>query len=48
MQLPVLAAAVDPRFKQLKFLKSEQIATVKAEQETRMLLGYSSDGRESS
>ena len=46
MQLPVLAAAVDPRFKQLKFLKSEQIATVKAEQETRMLLGYSSDGRE--
>ena len=39
MQLPVLAAAVDPRFKQLKFLKSEQIATVKAELE-------SSDGRE--
>ena len=41
--LPILAAAVDSRFKQLKFLKSEQIITVKAELETRMLLG---SGRE--
>ena len=44
--LPVLAAAVDPRFKQLKFLKSEQISTVKAELETKMLLSDVQDGRE--
>ena len=34
----VLAAAVDPSFKQLKFLESEQIEMVKAELETRMEL----------
>lgn len=40
---PVLAAAVDPRFKQLKFLKSEQVTGVKAELETRMLLESTTD-----
>ena len=45
---PVLAAAVDPRFKQLKFLKSKQVTGVKAELETRMLLESTpdDDGRE--
>ena len=45
---PVLAAAVDPRFKQLKFLKSEQVTGLKAELETRMLLESTpeDDGRE--
>ena len=42
--LPVLATAVDPRFK--KLLKSGQIVTVKAELETRMLLSDGQDGRE--
>jgi len=42
--LPVLATAVDPRFK--KLLKSGQIVTVKAELETRMLLSDVQDGRE--
>jgi len=39
-------SVVDPRFKQLKFLKSGQIATAKAELETRMLLSDGQDGRE--
>ena len=41
--LPILAAAVYPMFKQLKFLKSEQISTVKAELQTRMLLSDAQD-----
>lgn len=44
--LPVLAAAVDPRLKKPKILKSGQIATVKAELETRMLLSDGQVGRE--
>lgn len=44
--LLVLAAAVNPRFKQLKFLNTEQIGRVKVELEITMELASTPDGRE--